>query len=235
MFSGTGRFQPPGWKKKSCWCAPNFSGLMWKRKRVEFRAPVCAKQARKPSCRGHHTQLFPGPAWSRETAGSAGEGLAANARCFACTAPCLQRLQSPPWLGPGLQLTAQGLLFSLPQRSDPLTALTHPRWCHSASHCRLSSTTQQARGTHSPSQIPLPAHPPSTAQPPTTCWPGHVPAMAAPKEASRHPVRLPLVPAVRAGLAEGSRETREGPSPSLGWHGSMGMWLSQQQLVLGPS
>lgn len=37
--------------------------------RVEVRAPVCATQARKPSCCAHPTQLFPGPARSTETAG----------------------------------------------------------------------------------------------------------------------------------------------------------------------
>ena len=194
--------------------------------RAEVRAPVCATQARKPSCCAHPTQLFPGPAWSTETAGSAAEGLAANARCFARTAPCPQRLRSAPGSGPGLQLAAQGLFISLPHRSDPHAVLTHPRWCHSASpHANFSGAARRALGTHSPSQIPL-ASPPSQHSPPTipsapAMRPQHPGRLRGTQKGShRHPLHR-----------QGCRRAAGKPSsarPALGRHGSAVTWLSTE-------
>lgn len=225
MFSGAGWFQPPGWKRRSCRYAPNFSGLTWKRKEWSSEPLSVQSKPRNPpagavppsSSRASPEQADSGVSWRR-----------AGGHCSLAASPALPLVCKGgrallPGLGRGLQLAAHSLFFSLPQCSDPLTALTHPRWrCSASPHGHLSSAAQQALDTRSLSKILLASPAQPSPAPHHPCWPGHAPATAAPKEAPRHSARLPPASAVRAELPDGSREPRKRPGPALGLHGSTG-------------
>ena len=188
MFSGAGWFQPPGWKRRSCRYAPNFSGLMWKRKEWSSEPLSVQSKPRNPpagavppsSSRASPEQADSGVSWRR-----------AGGHCLLAASPALPLVCKGcrallPGLGRGLQLAAHSLFFSLPQCSDPLMVLTHPRWrCSASPHGHLSSAAQQALDTRSLSKILLasPAQP-SPAQPPT------IPAGLSTHPRLQHPRKL---------------------------------------------